>query len=187
MKLNHISIVVVLMGLMLACSKNEVPEGTPVDVPSGTPGSPTELTFTMPEGWEREAPLSSMRHSQYRLPGEAGDAELAIFVGIGGSVDQNIERWIGQFSGEDGGSVRDSAKIQQEEVNGMPVTYLDVSGSFAPGMGPMGGSAEPVAGYRMLAAVIETATGPWFLKLTGPEATVTQWEAGFREFVNSAQ
>ena len=38
-------------------------------------------------------------------------------------------------------------------------------------------------GYRL----IETATGPWFLKLTGPEATVTQWEAGFREFVNSAQ
>jgi hypothetical protein len=188
-----------LAGLGLAltwsgCSKNEIPEGEEVPV-VGNPGQMAHRqsgpTFTVPEGWIEEAPSSSMRQAQYRLPGDqAGDAELAIFTGIGGSVQQNVERWINQFT-VDGQPAGDRAEITTRQVSGYNVTFVDVSGAYsAATMAPMmgGGSGqEAKPGYRMLAAVIETSSGPWFLKLTGPEETVGRWESSFEEYVASVR
>ncbi len=182
-----------------ACSKNEVPEGQPVPVapspahlsnPAGQSAG-GQLTFTAPEGWIQEQPSSSMRHSQYRLPGPdtGGDAELAIFTGIGGSVDQNVQRWINQFT-INGAPVGDAAKVSHRDISGFHVTFVDVSGTYNPGMmgGPMtAGNQGARDGYRMLAAVIETSGRPWFLKLTGPEKTVAKWEADFERFVASVR
>lgn len=173
------------------CSKNEVPEGRPLTPSAGPETSPSggELSFSMPNGWVQEAPNSAMRKAQYRLPGEAGDAELAIFVGIGGGVQQNVDRWIGQFQAPDGRPAAASANVGKREVGGLKVTTVDVSGSYtAAMMGPMaGGSVAPLDNYRMLGAVIEAPSGPWFLKLTGPSETVSKWEASFTEFVDSVQ
>jgi hypothetical protein len=95
-----------------------------------------------------------------------------------------------QFSTDDGGSVADAAKVTQEEINGLNVTTLDVEGAYSGAM-----SAAPMAGqggavtpdYRMLAAVIETNTGPWFIKLTGQRDSVGEWEDSFQKFVRSAK
>ena len=35
------------------------------------------------------------------------------------------------------------------------------------------------------AGVVQTANGPYFLKLTGPQATVTKWNDAFDRFVAS--
>jgi hypothetical protein len=51
----------------------------------------------------------------------------------------------------------------------------------------MGGSGEPKPNFRMLAAVIESPIGPWYLKLTGPEPTVSQWEDSFNQYLDSVQ
>ncbi|MDP6837270.1 MAG: hypothetical protein QGG85_08745, partial [Candidatus Marinimicrobia bacterium] len=54
------------------------------------------LTVTVPKEWKRENPASSMRAGQFRLSAasaESDDAELAIFAGIGGSVEENLQRW----------------------------------------------------------------------------------------------
>jgi hypothetical protein len=182
-----------------ACSKNEVPEGQPVPVaptpahlsaPSGQSAA-GELVFTAPEGWIQEQPSSAMRHSQYRLPGPdtGGDAELAIFTGIGGSVEQNVQRWLNQFT-INGAPAGDTAKVSHRDISGFHVTFVDVSGTYNPGMmsGPMtSGSQGSRDGYRMLAAVIETTGRPWFLKLTGPEKTVAKWQADFERFVASVR
>ncbi|GAB4111195.1 MAG: hypothetical protein Kow001_12440 [Acidobacteriota bacterium] len=192
--------VLLLLGIMgSACSKNEVPEGQPVPVAptpahlSGTSEQPAagQLEFTAPEGWIQEQPSSAMRHSQYRLPGPdtGGDAELAIFTGIGGSVEQNVQRWINQFT-VNGAPVGDAAKVSHRDISGFHVTFVDVSGTYNPGMmgGPMAsGSQGSRDGYRMLAAVIETTGRPWFLKLTGPEKTVAKWQADFERFVASVR
>jgi hypothetical protein len=37
----------------------------------------------------------------------------------------------------------------------------------------------------MLAAVAETASGPWFFKLTGPAKTVARWQSGFSAFLDT--
>lgn len=173
------------------CSKNEAPEGRPMASAAAPAISSSggDLSFSMPEGWVQEAPNSAMRKSQYRLPGEAGDAELAVFVGIGGGVQQNVDRWIGQFKSADGQPAAGSAEVAKREVSGLKVTMVDVSGSYtAAMMGPMaGGSSAPLENYRMLAAVIEAPSGAWFLKLTGPSETVAKWESSFTDFVESVQ
>ncbi len=99
-----------------ACSKNEAPQGEEVPVAANPSAMATRadagggVTLVAPQGWVSEQPSSSMRKSQYRLPGPdtGGDAEVAVFAGIGGSAQANIDRWIGQFSGPDGSPAKDS-------------------------------------------------------------------------------
>jgi hypothetical protein len=189
-KLNFFKFLLAISFFVGACSQPEAPSGQPIDFSGGQPQlSGGDLVFDVPEGWIEEAPASAMRRAQYRLPGEGGaDAELAIFAGIGGSVEQNVNRWIDQFSTADGKSVRDSATVTHRQLDGMETTLVDVLGTFkASSMGPMGGSGEDKPDYRMLGAVIEAPSGPWFLKLTGPQETVTKWEASFESYLESVR
>jgi hypothetical protein len=192
-----------LLATMLAgCSKQE--EGTQATADTLKPEAahssaakvlPTAgggLKFTPPEGWISEAPSSSMRKAQYRLPraeGDSEDAEMVVFYfqGGGGGVQANIDRWIGQFSKPDGSPANDLAKVSKKDVHGIPVTTVDVSGTYSGAMGPMGGNSAPKNSYRMLAAVAEASDGPWFFKLTGPAKTVARWEPSFQTFVDSIQ
>jgi hypothetical protein len=168
------------------------PDSAHGSMPSSVSPSGTGLKFTAPPGWIFEKPASSMRQAQYRLPradGDSEDAEMVVyyFQGGGGGVQANIDRWIGQFSQANGSPAGDSAKVTKKEVNGIPVTTVDVSGTYSGGMGPMGQSAESKANYRMLAAVLEAGNGPWFFKLTGPAKTVAKWMPSFESFVDSIQ
>ncbi len=150
------------------------------------------LKFTAPSAWISEPPSSSMRKAQYRLPhaeGDTEDAEMVVFYfqGGGGGVQANIDRWIGQFSKPDGSPANDVAKVTKKVVHGVPVTTVDVSGTYSGAMGPMGTSSPSKNDYRMLAAVAEASDGPWFFKLTGPAKTVAKWEPSFESFVDTIQ
>jgi len=165
----------------------------PVSAAISTSGSGTAKTFgpikaRVPVEWTEQSPSSSMRKAQYSLPKVAGDGEdgeLAVFYfgpGQGGSVEANIERWIGQISQPDGSSSKDKAKTQKKQIGGMDLTLVDVSGTYSAGMMS---NAPPRQGYRMLAAVAETPEGPWFFKLTGPEKTIAKWSSSFDQFIGS--
>ena len=149
------------------------------------------VKVTVPAGWVEQAPTSSMRKAQFALPraeGDAGDGELVVFYfgpGQGGSVEANIDRWIGQFAQPDGSSSKDKAKVSKKEVSGLAVTRVDLSGTYQAPMMPGAPERHNSAGYRMLAAVVETPEGPWFFKLVGPEKTIAKWSGSFDEFVNS--
>ena len=85
------------------------------------------LTFTAPQGWQQGKPGSSMRVAESTLPRVQGDAEdaqlvLYFFGGQGGSVDANIERWVGQIQQPDGKPSSAVAKKITRTVNGLAVT-----------------------------------------------------------------
>jgi len=108
------------------------------------------------------------------------------FPGQGGSVQSNIDRWVGMFAKADGSSASGDAKTEKKTVNGLNVTTVDVEGVYTnQSMGPMAGSSGPKSDYRMLAAIVETPGGPWFFKLTGPKQTVEKWKGSFDEFVQT--
>ena len=140
------------------------------------------------EGWQPVPPSSSMRVAEYLLPGEEGrDATLAVFnfgPSQGGGVEANIERWYGQFSQPDGGSTRERSRRWEKRVGGMPVALVDIRGTFSGGMGQTQGRME---GYRMLGAVVESRAGLFFVKLTGPEATVGAWVEAYDQYIDSIQ
>lgn len=185
-------LIAVVAMLWAACS-------TPPTVVSknASPASPSastgELQFKTPDGWAREKPSSSMRVAQYQLPAAEGDTEaasLAVFyfgAGQGGSVQANLDRWMGQIQQPGGGSSKEKARTETLTVNGMNVTLLDVSGTYVGGDMGGGASAQAKPNFRMRAGVIETPKGGYFVKLVGPEKTIGKWDESFIAFIKSAE
>lgn len=150
----------------------------------------SSLKFTVPAGWIEEERTSTMRVAQYRLPKAATDTEDASLVlyyfgqGQGGSAAANVERWVGQMKQADGSAVKDG-KEEHFETNGLKVTTVDVSGTYVAETAPGSGTFYNKPGYRLRAAVVETANGSYFVKLVGPEKTVTQWNDSFLAYLKS--
>ena len=189
--------IVMLAAFLLACDapaptvvSPKANNSAPVQ-PSASAGSASDLKLQAPDGWVSEQPSSTMRVAQYRLPGDAGDANLAVYYfgpGQGGSVEANLDRWVGQMKQPDGGSSKERAKTETTSVNGMKVTLLDVTGTYGAGdMTGGGGAQQDKPGSRMRAAVIETPKGAYYIKLVGPEKTVSRWDDSFMAFIKSAQ
>ena len=150
------------------------------------------LTYSAPPAWKPVATSSSMRVAQFALPkapDDANDGELVIyyFGGSGGSVDANIQRWIGQMQQPDGKPSNAVAKQSKRTVNGLAVTLVDVSGTYVAEMTPGSQERHNSPNYRLRAAVIETANGPYFIKLTGPARTVAAHEKSFEQFLDSVK
>lgn len=169
----------------------------PGDLPAGHPpvgATAGDLNFTAPEDWKPIPPTSSMRKLQFALPkaeGDNEDGELIVFYfgrGEGGPVRDNIERWKGQFTTAEGKPLPDdAAKEEKFNADEMKVTLLDVAGRYAPGAMPGMAATSPRDGYRMFAAVIESPGGAWFVKATGPAATMASHEQRVRAFLLSAK
>jgi hypothetical protein len=148
------------------------------------------LTFTMPHGWQATTPASSMRVAEFTLPRAAGDAEDAqlvvyYFGGQGGSVQANIDRWVGQMQQPGGASSDAAARRVTRTVNGLRTTLLDVSGTYVAEMSPGAAERNNKPNFRLRAGVVETANGPYYIKLTGPEKTIAKWDQAFEQFVAS--
>ena len=143
------------------------------------------ISVARPPGWQSVPPSTRMRVAEYRLAGATGaaaDVSLAVFQ-LGGSVEDNIQRWFGQFTELDDPE-QGRPRRGQQEVGGVPVSLVDISGSYA-GMGPMGAAREPQPGYRMLGAVAEGPQGLVFFKVTGPQAQIAAWAEGFESLIAS--
>jgi hypothetical protein len=147
------------------------------------------LRWTAPAAWKSEAPRP-MRAATYSIPLAAGDDGIAECVvnyfgpGQGGSVDANIERWRGQVLGSDGKPA--TAKIDKK-AGRVPITTVDASGTYTGMGGPMSGGSKPVAGYRLIGAIVEGPGGNVFFKLTGPAKTIAAQQKNFELLLASIQ
>lgn len=193
MKLSRYLLLIAFFITGLGCA-GEAPETNadqPVPVPaadSATAANDDVLalpgaTVDRPEGWVFGQPSSSMRLAEAEIPGPGGPALLTVFffgAGGGGGVDANLQRWAGQIEPDEGSeSLRD-----RFTVDGFTVSTIEVEGTLLPsrmGTGP----TEPVPGSKLLGAVIEGQGGPWFFKMTGPEATVSAAAPAFDAMVRS--
>jgi hypothetical protein len=150
-----------------------------------------ELRFKAPEGWTTEKPSSNMRAAQYKLPKAEGDPEdgtaVLYYFGAnqGGAPQANIDRWISQMQQADNSPSKDKAKTETMTVNGLQITTVDVTGTYTAEMAPGSGSFHNSPNYRLLAAVIETPKGNYFLKLVGPAKTVARWEQSYKDYLKS--
>jgi hypothetical protein len=148
------------------------------------------IHWQVPKEWRTETPSSGMRKAQFATPRVAEDPEdgsvvVFYFGGQGGSTQANLERWYSQFSQPGGGKTSDAAQVKKATVNGLQQTIVDVTGTYLFKPRPMAPSAIEKPGFRMLAAVVETDAGPWFVKFIGPDKTVAKWENSFFAFIGS--
>lgn len=153
-----------------------------------------KFEMTAPESWQRKQPKTNIVEHEFEVPAADGDerpARLTV-MGAGGSIEDNIERWYGQFRQPDGGDTADQAKVEQKMVAGQEVTQVDVSGTYLdkPGGPFAGGKTIERENYRMLAAIIETTqkgkkTGNYFIKLVGPRKTIEENKEAFDAMIDS--
>jgi gluconolactonase len=141
-----------------------------------------DLSLTVPETWKQKTPGSSMRVAEMEVPAAREDKEAGEFVvfwfgeGGAGGLDANVKRWIGQFE-EEGRKV----KIVSGESSAGKYTLVDLTGAYKKPIGPpIAGKSKRMAGWRVLNVFIETEAGPYFLKLDGPQKTVSAVENDFR-------
>ena len=136
------------------------------------------LQWTAPAAWKSQ-PQRPMRAATYAVPAAAGDkedGEVAVFyfgAGQGGGVEANIQRWVSQFE--------TSAKPQtaKKTINGLPVTTIDLPGTYLASAGPMSPTKTSKPSYRLLGAIVEGPQGAVFFKFTGPAKTVAAGQAAF--------
>lgn len=135
--------------------------------------------FMVPAGWQEQPPKSQFVLGEFSLTGEGGPARLTV-SSAGGGIEANLERWRGQFSrGPNGPEPRES----EITFDGQKGTLLELSGSYT----DMFGGGQPSRDWRMLGVAVPMGPTNVFVKLTGPQATVTDQRAAFLRFVESAK
>jgi hypothetical protein len=149
--------------------------------PAPPPVAAKQLEWEDPPAWKSVKPSSSMRRATYEIPPAKGDkvpAELNVFI-LGGEVEPNIQRWVGEFSGFDPKTL----VRHDRTVNDMPQAVVEIpKGTFSGGMN----TATASDNYGLLGAIIVTPGGAeYFFKLTGPSATVKSARDAFYKMLDS--
>ncbi|MCZ2155017.1 MAG: hypothetical protein LC114_14140 [Bryobacterales bacterium] len=148
------------------------------------------VRWSAPEGWTREGDRP-MRAASYSVPASPGDpeaGECAVFYfgpNEGGGVDANISRWIGQMKQPDGAPSATRAKTRKLEGS-LPVTLVDLTGTYLASGGPMMQTTAEKSNFRLLGAIVQGPQGAVFFKLTGPEKTVETNAEKFLAMVQGA-
>jgi hypothetical protein len=91
-----------------------------------------------------------------------------------------VERWFGQFE-EPHDKI--NAKTETVTIGKTKVTYAEAEGTYKSGM--PGAPPTPMPDYALAGAIIETADGNIFVKMTGPKAIVKGSVAEFKKMVES--
>ncbi len=142
------------------------------------------IHWTMPSGWKVEA-QRPMRLATYTVaPG--GECGVYYFgAGQGGSVEANMDRWVGQFLQADGKPSKSAGTVEKRMVHGLPVTTVDVSGAYTGMGGPMSQGGPAMPGYRLLGAIVEGSQGSIFFKFVGPAKTIGANQPAFEKMIES--
>src|SRR4029077_4982711 len=141
-----------------------------------------EFTFTVPEGWRSVTPLSPMRKAQLEIARGPEKAEVTFFhfgADQGGSAADNVTRWYAQFPGSEKNRITEHAQI-----GAVKITFAMADGTFNSGM--PGGPTTPMEGYALCGAILETANGNVFVKMTGPNAVVKASTEAFKKMITEA-
>jgi hypothetical protein len=139
------------------------------------------LHWTVPKTWTRRSPRSGFILAEYGLPkaeGDKDDGRLTV-SSAGGSIDDNVTRWRGQF-----GEKPDKEAKEAVDAGGVKVTLVDFSGTFHDSRGPMAPTVER-PDYRMLGAIFEMGGQLYFIKAYGPSKTVAARADEIRSFIRS--
>lgn len=133
-----------------------------------------DLDLKVPKSWKQSDAPRAMRLATFEIPAAEGDkekGELAVssFPGGGGGIDANISRWVGQFSTEG----REVA-VHQGKAGKNEYFIVNISGTFGKTSGPpFASKTTPTPGQRMISIILNLeGKNLYFLKLTGPDATV---------------
>jgi len=168
------------------CSKKQsadIPGANMASLGSST-GVTAGIRWSVPKRWT-DGGQKPMRVATYNVEPSSGDpegGECAVFYfgsNQGGTVDQNIARWVSQF--ETSGMPIQATKT----IEGMKVTLVQIAGAYLAPAGPQMESTGKKENYRLLGAIVEGPEGMVFFKFTGPAKTIGDAEGEFNAIIAS--
>ena len=144
-----------------------------------------DITLVVPITWKQQPPVNRLRLAQFEIPVSGNDkepAELSVFnFGAGGTVDQQVDRWKGQFLPANRKFSMERGKIELGEY-----VLVNLAGTYKKPTGPpVLRKTKSMPGAEMLVAMIRTENGTYFLKLVGLKATVSATAADFRKAIGA--
>lgn len=140
------------------------------------------FTFAVPDGWRSVTPSSPMRKAQLEVARGTEKAEVTFFYfggDQGGSAADNLARWYAQFPGSEKNQTTENV-----QAGPVKITFAMTEGTFSSGM--PGGPTTPMEGYALCGAILESAAGKVFVKMTGPSAVVKGSTEAFKKMVMDA-
>lgn len=196
--LSHLCLLMAL--LIISCGQKDTADtdktsatALPIDESISLDGIPVQLagvTFTPPSIWNDLGP-SGMRQASYTFGPEEEDTDsstVTVFFfgqGMGGSIEANLSRWVGQITLSEGVTPEEGANIRNINVNNFSTHILQINGSYNTSSGGMMmGESIVKENYRMVGVVLEAPEGNIFFKLTGPVKTAEKMEVALMTMVN---
>jgi hypothetical protein len=140
------------------------------------------FTFAVPDGWKSVTPSSPMRKAQLEIARGPQKAEVTFFhfgADQGGTAEDNVARWYAQFPDSEKNRITEHA-----QVGPVKITFAMTEGTFSSGM--PGGPTTPMESYALCGAILESAAGNVFVKMTGPNAVVKASMEAFKKMVTDA-
>lgn len=148
-----------------------------------------KFVMTAPESWTPKEPRTKIIEHEFEVAASEDDdlPGRVTVMSAGGEIQENIDRWIAQFSQADGSETE--AEVKELTIAGQDVHTVDIAGVYLD-KPPFAGGGVQRENYRMLAAIIETKaggkrTGNYFIKFYGPIRTVTENEEAFHRMLDS--
>lgn len=135
--------------------------------------------------FEKQEETSQFREATYLSP--SNESELVFFhfgPNQGGGMIENAARWYGQFTPPEG---KDSSLVSFErdsDKDGLSITRIKLEGTWSGGMSEDGAMKD-----SMLDGIIVEGgpMGSVFVRLTGPEDDVENWDAMMRTMAGMAR
>jgi hypothetical protein len=178
----------ILMTPALAQDKSEKPEKSEKSEAKAEAKpvafSGTKVSMVPPANWTSVPPKNNIIESEFRFPEEGEEYVRVTFSRSGGSIEDNIKRWIGQFEG----AKSEDSKVEKKEIQKLKVHTVDVTGTYLDSMGAGGpfapGPKKKRENYRMVGAIIEMGNGPGlFIKAYGPKDLVEKTKEDFQKMI----
>ncbi len=157
--------------------KKEEKKPTKVELGGG------KFLLSVPSGFTKVKPKSRIVEAEFSvkaLKGDENNGRLTM-MRSGGSIEANIDRWVGQFSG------KMEKEVTKEKHNGLTVHLVDLTGTFANSPNGPFGPKKMEDDYRMLGAICVSSTGNYFLKFYGPKKTVASQLDNFKKMLKSVK
>lgn len=137
----------------------------------------TGISFEIPSAWN-ELPDQQMVDSKYIVPHEKGDMELTL-TSMGGGLDANLQRWVGQVQLEPG----DAPDWSKLDVAGIESSVVDARGGFHTRVGDNPGQKED---WRLVGIAVPLPRD-FFVKLVGPREAIAEYYEELKDFLKTAK
>lgn len=152
------------------------------DAPADRTIKAGSFSLQAPDSWKREKPRSRIIEHEFSVPAEEGEegAGRITMMFSGGTLDDNIDRWKGQFK------LLDKAKeVEKHKIADLHIHLVDLTGTYIDKPAPVAPGVDR-EGYRMLGAIIEMDDGKnYFVKFYGPKKTVGAHADEFKKLLDS--